>query len=282
MKHLLLWVAFTAATGVLWVRAEDAPAVPTNFGIKDGSMPTDPRESRWGRKKKFPVWPVARELPDDTFTFARLRYKSKWRTDYPDSDMNFSLRLQQVTSLQVNPNGAIVDIDADQLRQFPFIYMIDPGRMSLTDAEAVILRAYMMNGGFIMADDFWGTQEWNVFYRALKQIFPDREPQDLPIEHEIFNMVFRLTVKPQIPSPGFAIKGRSKGMTHEWDKPGSEQVHYRAILDDQKRIMMMICHNTDLGDGWEEEARDPWYFQHFSEKYAYPLGINIVFYALTH
>ncbi|HYF35049.1 MAG TPA: DUF4159 domain-containing protein, partial [Prosthecobacter sp.] len=98
----------------------------------------------------------------------------------------------------------------------------------------------------------------------------------------IFHMVFPLKVKPQIPSVGHAMAGRSRGITFEWDKPGSETPHYRAVFDDKKRIMMMICHNTDLGDGWEEEGTDPWYFREFSEKYAYPLGINIVFYALTH
>ena len=95
-------------------------------------------------------------------------------------------------------------------------------------------------------------------------------------------MVFSLDMKPQIPAVGMAMMGREEGITYEWNKPGSETPHYRAILDDAGRICMMICFNTDLGDGWEEEGTDPWYFREFSEKYAYPLGINIVFYALTH
>ncbi|WP_240914817.1 DUF4159 domain-containing protein [Roseimicrobium sp. ORNL1] len=269
-------------------------AQPKNFGSKDTETPEDPRD--WGRNGErldFPTWKVNQELPNDVFTFARLRYNSygrgygrrrggNWLTDYPDSDLNFSYRLQQLTSLQVNPKGAVVDIEADQLKHYPFVYMLEPGGISLSEAEAKTLRDYLLNGGFIMVDDFWGYDEWDTFYTALKQIFPDREPKELPLEHEIFHIVFDLKVKPQIPSVGAAMAGRSRGITYEWGKPGSEEVHYKGVFDDKGRMMMMICHNTDLGDGWEEEGTDPWYFREFSEKYAYPLGINIIFYSMTH
>lgn len=275
------------------VQAEEPPS-PTNFGIKDGEVPLDPRDyGRRGRYKGAPNWLVNKDLPDDTFTFARLRYPSedhtsryrymkKWLVDYPESDINFSFRLQQLTSLQVNPKAAVVDIDPEQLRHYPFIYMVEPGHIKISDEQAKILRTYLMNGGFMMVDDFWGFEEWDTFYKALKQIFPDREPVDLPLSHEIFHMVFPLKVKPQIPGVGFALRGRSRGITYETDKEGTEEVHYRAIFDDKKRMVMIICHNTDNGDGWEEEGSDPWYFREFSEKYGYPLGINIVFYVLTH
>lgn len=282
---------FALALGLLSlvVLAQDSGS-PTNFGIQDDTFPQDPRDYGRGHFADFPTWPVSPELPDDAFVFARLRYNSeswgrrrgggRWTTDYPDADLNFSYRLQQLTSLQVSPKGAIVDIDAAQLRHYPFIYMIEPGGISLTDDEARTLREYLLNGGFMMVDDFWGEQEWDTFYYALKQIFPDREPEELPLEHEIFRMVFPLKVKPQIPSVGHAMAGRAQGITFErWD---AQTPHYRAVYDDKKRMVMIICHNTDLGDGWEEEGTDPWYFREFSEKYAYPLGINIIFYALTH
>lgn len=295
MKRVLFLIAaFAAAMAMMGLaHAADGPS-PTNFGIKDGDVPEDPRGYGRGQFSDFPTWPISRELPNDVFTFARVRYNSeggygrhswrghKWMTDYPDADLNFSYRLQQLTSLQVSPKAAVVDLVAEQLRHYPFIYMVEPGDISLSDEEAKTLREYMLNGGFVMVDDFWGVEEWATFYNALKKIFPEREPEELPLAHEIFHMVFPLKVKPQIPSVGHAIAGRSRGITFEWDKPGSETPHYRAVFDDRKRIMMMICHNTDLGDGWEEEGTDPWYFREFSEKYAYPLGINIVFYALSH
>ena len=89
--------------------------------------------------------------------------------------------------------------------------------------------------------------------------------------------------KPQIPAINGALGGRGRGVTWEW-RPESDTStpYYKAIKDDAGRIMVLICHNTDLGDGWEREGEDPWYFHEFSEKKAYPLGINIVFYAMTH
>lgn len=283
----------------LWVWGKDLPVFsqlsganpgPTNFGSKDPDVPEDPREAFDGRHYEFPTWPVSKELPNDVFTFARLRYTSgmwqrrhpKWLIDYPDADLNFSYRLQQLTSLEVSPKGAIVDIHAEQLRHYPFVYMIEPGNIYLSDDEARILREYLLNGGFIMVDDFWGTDEWEGFYQGLKQIFPDREPVELELDHPIFNMVFQIDIKPQIPAVGIAMMGREQGITYEWNKPGTETPHYRAVYDDDGRMCMVICFNTDLGDGWEEEGTDPWYFKTFSEKYAYPLGINIVFYAMTH
>lgn len=276
--------------------SQDSPGVssgspkPAWFGIKDGEVPRDPREWHGGRNFDFPTWEVNPELPNDVFTFARLRYnsgtwmgrRSKWLIDYPDSDLNFSYRLQQLTALEVNPDGVVVDIDPEQLRHYPFLYMIEPGDMWITDEEAKVLRDYMLNGGFIMVDDFWGAYEWDNFHRALKQIFPDRDYVELELDHEIFHIVFDLPMKPQIPAVGLALMGREQGITYEWNKPGSETPHYRAVYDDQGRMCMMICFNTDLGDGWEEEGTDPWFFKEFSEKYAYPLGINIIFYAMTH
>ena len=294
---------FLMPLAALWFAAaqEASPGgKPTNFGVQDGSLPDNPREfSRYRGEKDYPEWPVSKALPNDTFTFARVRYNSsyggrggrggwsgrgnrKWATDYPDSDLNMSYRLQQLTSLQVNPNGAVVDIDAEQLRHYPFLYMIEVGDIDVTDEEAKTLRDYMLNGGFIMVDDFWGTREWENFEVALKQIWPDRAIEEIPLDHEIFRAVFPLKVKPQIPHIRFAEYVIQQGITWEVDKPGSEQVHYRGVFDDKRRLMMIICWNTDTGEGWEQEGTDPWYFKEFSEKYAYPLGINIIFYALTH
>jgi len=64
--------------------------------------------------------------------------------------------------------------------------------------------------------------------------------------------------------------------------PGSEEMHVRAWLDDNKRIMILATHNCDNGDGWEREAENPDYFHLFSETRAYPLAINALFYIMTH
>ena len=242
----------------------------------DQLRPEDPNRDRGG----VPTWEKDQEFKHDVFTFVRVEYSSyrwsKWRTDYPDSDLNFSFRLQELTSLKVDPNGKILKLTDPELLDYPFIYIIEPGDMALEEAEVRGLRKYLENGGFLMVDDFWGEDEWFGFYQNIKRVFPDREPVELPLEHEIFHCVYDLKEKPQIPSINHYWSGQR---TERWD---AQEPHYRAIFDDKGRIMALICHNTDLGDGWEREGLDSGYFKEYSEKWAYPLGINIVTYAMTH
>lgn len=237
-----------------------------------------------GDRNGVPTWEIDTPFKDDLFTFVRVRYNSyerwgRWHTDYPDADLNFSYRLQQLTSLKVDPNGVILELTDPQLFKHPFIYIIEPGDLTFTDEEVVALRRYLLNGGFLMVDDFWGEEEYANFYGEIKRVFPDREPLELPLEHPIFHAVYDLKEKPQIPSIGVF---EAYGTSVTWERPDAREVHYKGIFDDKGRMMAIICHNTDLGDGWEREGENKDYFREMSEKKAYPLGINIVFYAMTH
>ena len=245
-------------------------------------------------RRGIPDWEVDPDFPEDVFTFVRIQYnawgggRGKWRTDYPDSDLNISFRLQQLTSLRVNPDPIILELTDPRLFDYPFIYIIEPGGdwgypgtgMNLMPAEVAALRRYLDQGGFLMVDDFWGVEEYAEFIREMRKVFPDREPIELPLDHPIFHCVYDLAEKPQIPSINQALQGRSSGIT--WERPDAREPHYQGIFDDNGRMVVIICHNTDLGDGWEREGENEWYFHEFSEKYAYPLGINIIFYAMTH
>jgi hypothetical protein len=263
-------------------------------------------DRRYSNRRGVPNWEADKEFSHDIFTFVRIRYSSgygrgeyggrsgrrssrgygrgfsggNWATDYPDSDLNFSFRLHQLTSMEVHPDGLVLELNNPQLFNYPFIYIVEPGRLVFSAEEVKILRRYLLNGGFLMVDDFWGEAEWENFYYEIKRVFPDREPRELGLSHPIFHAVFDLKEKPQIPSIGVALQGRNYGIT--WEREDARVPHYKAIYDDKGRIMVIICHNTDLGDGWEREGEDEWYFREFSEKKAYPLGINIVFYAMTH
>jgi hypothetical protein len=237
-----------------------------------------------------PEWEVDPHFKHDVFTFVRLQYDSRpygrgggWAVDFPDGELNLSLRLQQLTTLKVNPQPIVLRLGDERIFDYPFLYMVEPGRLEFRDEEVLALRKYCLNGGFLMVDDFWGDDEWNNFYREIKRVFPDREPEEVPLEHEIFHCVYDLKEKPQIPALGNAYQSGGQIITWEY-RPGSPTniPYYKAIKDDADRIMVFICHNTDLGDGWEREGDDPWYFEEFSVKKAYPLGINIVTYAMTH
>jgi hypothetical protein len=257
---------------------------------------------RYSERRGVPNWTPNREFSYDIFTFVRIRYSTEygggyygggygrgrgrgfrggsWATDYPDSDLNFSFRLQQLTSMEVHPEGLVLELTAPELFDYPFIYMLEPGRLVFSEEEVKCLRRYLLNGGFLMVDDFWGQAEWDNFYYEIKRVFPDREPVEIGLSHPIFHAVFDLKERPQIPNIDLALRGRPYGIT--WEREDARQVHYKAIYDNNGRMMAFICHNTDLGDGWEREGENEWYFHEFSEKKAYPLGINIVFYAMTH
>ncbi|MBB3204373.1 hypothetical protein FHS27_000137 [Rhodopirellula rubra] len=252
---------------------------------RDGGITTD----RFG----VPDWEVDEHFPGDLFTFVRIKYDSYggrgggggWRTDYRDSDLNFSLRLQQLTSMKVNPEPIVLELTDERLFDYPFIYIIEPGSLVFSEAEAEALRRYCLNGGFLMVDDFWGDSQYENMRRELERVFPDRQPFEVPLEHEIFHNVYDLKEKPQVPAINAARRGM-QGQVGSWeyasDGSDTSEPHYRAIVDDEDRIMVFICHNTDLGDGWEKEGENQWYFEEFSVKKAYPMGINIVTYAMTH
>jgi hypothetical protein len=251
----------------------------------------------------IPNWNVDERFKSDVFTFVRIQYDSfgggggrrggrgfgyggwdRWLTDFPDSDLNFSYRLQQLTSIKVNPVPIIRKLTDGDLADYPFVYIIEPGALSFSDEEAAALKHYLLNGGFLMVDDFWGDFELDNFLGQMKRVFPEPqyEPKELRIDHPIFQCVYRLKEKPQVPSI-HSWEGPGSNVTWEGGHGGNTQtVHYLGISDDKDRLMAIICHNTDLGDGWEREGENEDYFHEFSEKKSYPMGINIVTYAMTH
>lgn len=223
------------------------------------------------------------------FTFARVRYTgfrhNQWRTDYPESDLNFSMRLEEVTTIEVNrdENGQIVHVvlglDDDRIFDYPYLYLVEPGYLDLSDLEAKRLNEYLMRGGFLHVDDFWGPMEWANWEYQIRKVFPDEQKWpiiDIPMHHPIFNCVFQINEVPQVPSLWAWERRRSST-----DRPG-EEAHIRGIFDQQGRLLIVMTYNTDLGDGWEREGENYEYFRKFSVARAYPLGINIVVYAMTH
>ena len=253
-------------------------------------------------------WTNAPGFTKDVFTFARIIYSYGkgprisdsaspwgWITDFPDSDLNLSYRLQAVTSMKVDPDGRVLKLTDPALTDYPWIYVVEPGRMVLKDEEVPILRRYLLNGGVLMADDFWGGKQWDNFEYEIHRAMPGRSFVDLPKEHPIFHCVFDITAPlNQLQTPNLGQGMRSLipgsadfGITWEYNhddytRTGARDLHVRAMLDDQGRIMVIATHNCDNGDGWEMEGENQQFFDEFSAKRAYPLGINILFYLMTH
>lgn len=266
-------------------------AVAVAGGIFISSLSTGAQERP--DRKETPDWDLPAGFESDVFVFRRIHYRSaraygpwgynKWEIDYPDADINLSFRLQQMTSIRTHPDGDVITLTDPRLTDTPFVYMVEPGDLLLSEAEVENLRDYLLNGGFLMADDFWGDREWNNFQEQLERVFPGRKIVDLELDHPIFHCVFEIRSFPQVPNVRTGHYSQWTHVTWEEDKmPGSKDPHYRAIFDDDGRMMVMICHNTDNGDGWEREGESEYFFREFSEKQSYPLGINVLFYAMTH
>jgi len=254
-----------------------------SYGIES---PEAIREQEMMRKALVPGF------EEDTFTFARLRFDTdgrfwlgggrRWDDDSPEADLNLTYRLFQVTSLTIRPGLHFIDITTKDLEKYPFVYLASAGRLVLSDSEVNDLRRYLLNGGFLMADDFWGDEQWAHFYAQMKRVFPEREPVELSLEDQIFHSVYNFKKEPQMPSVGAFFR------YHISYDPGwpyyikSHDPHYYAIYDGKNRMMAIICHNNHYGDGWEHESDDQSYFEIFSEPMAYPMFINILEYAMTH
>lgn len=234
----------------------------------------------------LPSWELKTSLKHDVFTFVRVRYnsqgfyRSQWDGDYPESDLNFSYRLQELTSLEVNPEAVVIQLMDESLFDYPFLYMISPGNIDLSEREVVNLRRYLENGGFLMIDDFWGREEWEHVRRQMERVFPKQRPRELGLSHPIFHMVFPLEQIPQVPS----IRAWAQGYDYEpWHNDMSDHApHFMGYFDSNGRLVALLCHNNDLGDGWEREGENHEYFKKYSERWSYPIGINIVMYAMTH
>ncbi len=236
------------------------------------------------------------EVPEDwnhnaEFAFARLmyppgpldgyypRYQGDWRRglslwtqDYPRADRHFSRALQRLTRLSVRSVEQPVMLeDGDEAFNWPWLYAVQVGEWGLNEDEARILREYLLRGGFFMADDFHGVDEWNEFEKRIKFVFPDRPIVEIDDKDPIFHTVYDLDDKIQVPGQAHLRLGY---------KNNGIGAHWRGIYDDKGRVMVAISYNSDLGDAWEY-ADDPYYPEKFSGL-AIRIGVNYVIYAMTH
>jgi hypothetical protein len=245
------------------------------------------------RFQRAPAFPTAESF-DGSFNFCRLFYRSVrseyggqgWRTDYPAADANFMIRLAELTKTRVSqdpdgePNHLVVSADSPELFECPFVTIEDAGTARFDDAEVAGLRAYLLKGGFLWSDDFWGPQALESFEIELAHVLPEREYKvvDITSDHPIFRMMFEFDKIPQIPSINHWR--RTGGETSERGYL-SEQVNLRGIVDARGRLMVLMTHNTDIADAWEREAEDPRFFYLFSPN-GYAVGINIFLYTVSH
>lgn len=213
--------------------------------------------------------------------FARLIYNGQipgyyknWYTDYPKADRQLIMGLKRLTNLNIADYERAVPINDPDLFRYPFIYTSEPEQMVLTDDDAKTMREYLERGGFWIWDDNWGTFEWQAMMRQLHKVLPAAEVKDIPRDHPIFHEFYDIDHLIQVPSLAFAYNG---GIT--WETDGFE-AECKGVWDDHGRLVMVINHNTDLGDSYEN-ADNPLYPSRFS-LYGYRIAINFILYSLSH
>jgi len=196
-----------------------------------------------------------------------------WSRDYPKADRQFLMALKRLTRIQMRPTEQVVDLDSDEIFNYPWVYAVQVANWTFTDAEAKRLREYLLKGGFLMVDDFHGTLDWDRFMAGMRQVLPDRPVEDLSDSDEIFHVLFDLGQRFQVPGEQYVWSGRT------YEKDGYVP-KWRAIRDSKGRIIVAICHNMHLGDAWEW-ADMPEYPENFASM-AFRVGMNYIIYGMTH
>ena len=204
-----------------------------------------------------------------------FRRRGSWATDYPKADQIFLSFIDRLLpNLDAYEREWVVRLDDPGVRRFPFLYALEVGRMGLTGPEVEGLRDYLLAGGFLVIDDFWGSRQWANFEYEIEQVLPGYEIVDLTLDHPIFTTFYEIDEILQVPGVRAGVNG---GPT--WQQDGYVPM-VKGIHDDNGRLMVVINWNTDLGDAWEW-ADDPYYPLKYST-YAYEMGVNMIVYAMSH
>lgn len=269
MRAVLVVFSIAVLSGM----AHGGPAVPPAQRVAAGTADEDrwPAAANGGRPHEF--------------RFTRAIYSSggggwgrrrgSWATDYPKADEQLVMVLERlVDRLDVAPGEHAIRLDDPELRRYPFLYAVEVGHMDLTDAEVAGLRSYLLAGGFLMVDDFWGTREWAAFERNIRRVLPEYAIVDIGLDHALLDTFYKIDGIVQVPS---ISNWRYRRQTHERD---GYVPALRGIFDEKGRLLVVIHFNSDLGDAWEW-AEQPDYPLEFST-YSMQMTANNIIYSLSH
>ncbi|HWP86182.1 MAG TPA: DUF4159 domain-containing protein, partial [Terriglobia bacterium] len=204
-------------------------------------------QARDGGFRLFRDMKMHRQAPKDAeFVFARVRYNGRgrgffgsagWAHDYPDAEEHILQVASEATGINLHKMSyVIVDLDNEEIFQYPFLYFSEVGEMNLTDAEIANFREYLNRGGFAMIDDFDSQRSLDWFLSQMKRVFPERDFPRMKLEHPIFHTFYEIPTLDIEPPYG------------AWD--GGRPAFY-GYYDERDRLLMIICHNNDVGDFWE-------------------------------
>jgi hypothetical protein len=238
---------------------------------------------------RAPAQPGQGAPTPNEFHFARMIYRDSpniarygrgwWMQDWPDAEFHFRQGIERLTRLMVG-EGVTIGLLDDALFDYPWLYATQAGYWDLSDAEIARLREYLLRGGFLMADDFFGSNEWLPFEQTMHRLFPERPIIEVDVgTHEVLHVLYDVDEFTQIPGLRH-LGGWGRSFGSGTGNGGLPEPHLRGILDDAGRLMIAINFNQDVGDAWEH-ADDPYYPEPMTAL-AYRFGVNYIIYSMTH
>jgi hypothetical protein len=199
-----------------------------------------------------------------------------WATDYPGGDCKFMGAISRLTGIRVHPDPNVREILDDELFKYPFVYAVEVGGMYMDAMEAARLREYLLRGGFLHVDDFWGPDQFENLRTQIGKVFPEYELKRLELSDPALHTFFDIDEIVQVPNQGNGCRNDGRTWQDERDKL---PVLY-GLSDDRDRLMILATYNSDLGDAWEYMDL-PCYPAKYSGA-AYRMGLNFMIYAMTH
>jgi hypothetical protein len=202
-----------------------------------------------------------------------------WNVDWPAAENHFTVGLQRLTRIDTGDPRHLRLTD-DRIFDYPWIYATQAGWWGLSDIETKRLREYLLRGGFLVVDDFWGPEQWEVFRETMARTLPDHAITDIAMQDSVMHVLYSIEPKDLTFIPGSRHLRRGAGGTVQIVQPEGTKPAWRAMYDDKNRMVVAANFNTDVGDAWE--FADVPYYPEAMTTLAYRYGINYVVYAMTH
>jgi len=237
--------------------------------------------------------------PDSEFHFVRIEYtdapeysrgfgfgsrfgmgRGWWMVDWPDADEHFSEGIGRLTRITPGAPRHFRLTDEDRVFDYPWIYATQTGSWGLSDKECLRLREYLQRGGFLVTDDMWGTDQWEIFRSTMARVLPGKPIPDLVESDPVMHVLYDIREKDRTFIPGSRHLYRGAGGQVQIMQPAGTSPAWRAIYDDRNHMVVAVNYDTDVADAWE--FADAPFYPEAMTALAYRYGINYIIYSMTH
>ena len=194
------------------------------------------------------------------FSIARIHYSGggDWYSD-PSSIPNLINFVINNTNIKMDIKEYRLKLDDPKIFDHTYIYITGHGNIRFNENEILNLRKFLLNGGFLHADDNYGMNE--SFRREMKKVFPEKEWIELPKDHNIYKTYFNF----------------SNGLPKIHEHDGKKAQGFG--LFENNTLIAFYSYESDLGDGWEDQEvhNNPYEIR----LNALRMGTNIIWYSMV-